>query len=60
MMTRIRKNQKGMAMVEYIIVLAVVASLALVLFGGNNQEGLRGALITQFNRAVGNINAVGQ
>lgn len=58
MMTRIReitlrKDQKGLAVVEYVIVLAVVAALAFYVFASDN--GVDKELKSKTNQAVSNI-----
>lgn len=58
MMTRIReitlrKDQKGLAVVEYVIVLAVVAALAFYVFASDN--GIDKELKGKTNQAVENI-----
>lgn len=50
----LRKNQKGLAIVEYVIVLAVVAALAATVFTGNNS--IVNALTTKVTEAITNIN----
>lgn len=64
MMTRmrnlaLRKNQKGLAIVEYVIVLAVVAALAVTVFGtGANGGGIGTEITNRLNRAIENIRSL--
>lgn len=59
MMTRMReiakkKNQKGLAIVEYVIVLAVVAALAATVFSSGD-DGISKALTNKIGEAKTNI-----
>ena len=61
MMTKMRaialkKNQKGLAIVEYVIVLAVVAALAAYVFGSDT--GIDKELKSKTDTAVENIKKV--
>ncbi len=54
-------SEKGQGMVEYGIVLAVVAAIAAIVFwgGGNNSAGLQSSVQGAYNSAVQNINNAG-
>lgn len=61
MMKRIRlmkskTNQKGLAVIEYVIVLAVVAALAALVFGGDNS--ISGDVKSMANKAKNDIGTV--
>ena len=53
-------NEKGQGMVEYAVILAVVAAVAIIVFGtGNADKGLGETVSGAFKKANDNINKVG-
>ena len=53
-------NEKGQGMVEYAIILAVVAAIAITVFGdGTANKGLGNTISTAFSKADTSINKVG-
>ena len=62
MMQKIKEffDEKGQGIVEYGIVLAVVAAIAFAAFGYSNKDnGLQNKITTKFENAKTNIDAVG-
>ena len=53
-------NEKGQGMVEYAIIVAVIAAIAFTVFGGNseNNTGLSGTIKQAFNKADQKVNSV--
>ena len=53
-------NEKGQGMVEYAVILAVVAAVAIVVFGtGKADEGLGKVVQGAFKKATDNIDKTG-
>ena len=50
-------NEKGQGMVEYAIIVAVIAAIAYTLFNSDN-SGLNGTISNAFDTADNNINKV--
>lgn len=55
----LRKNQKGLAIVEYVIVLAVVAALAAYVFGSGDSS-LKETLKDSVDKSTNTIKNVGE
>ena len=53
-----RLNEKGQGMVEYAIIVAVIAAIAFTAFAGNDGTGLNGTIKNAFNQADNKVNKV--